>query len=230
MSRRRSRDLTIFHGNVAQVRRLPQIERVLNDHDPDVLVLTEAYHLGPWLRGQLDGYRLVQWGRAHGAEAGDVAILVREGLRVRGRRLHKMRTRWYGPFRFPRSIREPRRFPRVTVVKAGVAWPILGVHFPSGGPSGGSMTKGKNAPAWHECARVTRRWLRRRPRAVVVGDLNSKRADVVQYVTPPGALVGMASNVDGLIVKGATANLRRLDSPAGMHGWFLATITPKERR
>lgn len=212
--------LVVFAGNIAGATRIPRLLDALDGADAGVL--TEAYHFGQ----VVPGYRLVRFSMKHGAEARDVSVLVRDGVQVKARRLKKMGVNWWGPF--TRRKRAPRRYPVLVLIKDGKRWPLLAAHFPPGGPSGGIKTRGRNKGAWHESAIRCRRWLALRDRAVIVGDLNAKHSDVSKHVAPSNAEVHMISGVDGALAKGATIAARKLNAPAGMHGWGIYTF--KETR
>lgn len=221
-----------YHVNLGQADRAPHLKKIARRHRPKVIHLTEAYRIGPWAKKHLRRYELVQYDATHGAEGPDTAVLVRRPGRtaraarwVTSSRLLKMSKVWWGPFRFPRSRRSPRRYLRATVKRHGVRWPSLTVHLPSGGPTGGSMTKGRNAEAWHESADRIHTWLDVRPLAYAVGDTNAHGIHVRTYIAPKHARVRMATRVDGLIVVGARiARFKPMKSPAGMHGAFLFTL------
>ena len=220
--------LILQHANIAGARECRRLLRQIKRHQPHAVILTEAYR---WAE-DVPGYERVTWSpRKHGAEARDVVVLVRHDVPITRRRLKKMVRDWWGVFGAARPPRrEPRRYPVLDLDVDGIVWPLLGVHFPPGGPSGGRKIAGRNAGAWHESARKTKRWLARRVLGVAIGDLNADRDDVRTYVAPPGARVAMATSVDGLAAVGATATIRKLRAPAGMHGWFVATLTAKESR
>jgi hypothetical protein len=225
--------LTVFAGNIAGATSVPRLPDALGHAHAGVL--TEAYHFAH----SPAGYRLVRGtdglsakqARKLGSEAHDVAVLVRDGVRVRRVRVKKMTKPWWGPF--TKKRREARRY-LVVVLEVEQPdgtwrrWPMLAVHFEPGGPSGGIKTRGRNKGAWHDSARRSKRWLRLRKRAVLVGDENAKRADIVKHVAPKGAHVVTISGVDGAVAVGASITARRLDAPAGMHGW--GTYTFKETR
>lgn len=214
--------MKLFGANIANASRSPELAAYLATYHPDVVVLSEAYR---W-RHEISGYQTLKWSkRRHGPEARDLMVLVRDGVKVKRKRLRKMDRRWFGPFTLRR--REPRRYPVVVVKVDGVRWPILAAHLPPGGASGGVRTRGRNKGAWHESARKIKRWLRKRPRAVVAGDLNDNRASVKKHIAPKRGRVVMASNVDGVVAVGARITLKRLPVPTGMHGWFLATLKEK---
>ena len=217
--------LILEHANIAGARECPHLLRKIKRYRPDVVILTEGYR---WAQ-DVPGYERVTWSpRKHGAEARDVVVLVRHGVGIARKRLKKMVRDWWGVFGAGR--RQPRRYQDLDLDVDGTLWPVLGVHFPPGGPSGGRKIAGRNAGAWHESARKTRRWLSRRPRAAAAGDINADGDDVREYVAPAGARVAMATSVDGVAATGATIALRKLRAPAGMHGWFVATLTAKEFR
>lgn len=215
--------LTVFHGNIAGARDCDHLLTLLAVAQPDVAVLTEAYH---WAQ-DVPGYELVHYSAKHGPEARDVAVLVRHGVTIARRRLKKLAREWWGPFTLRK--RQPRRYVRLGLDKDGVRWPLEAVHYPPGGPSGGTQTRGRNRAAWHESARSTRRWLRLRVRAVAVGDFNANGAALRKHVAPKGARVVMASNVDGVAAKGCHVTVKRLTAPARMHGWFIATLREEAR-
>lgn len=213
--------LLLEHGNIAGVEESDALLDAIAANKPDVVVLTEAYHYNQ----HVPGYQRVQYSKKHGAEARDVLVLVRDGLKIKRRALIKLTRAWYGPFTLRK--RSPRRYIVVTVVKDGVKYPIMAVHFPPGGPAGGVKTRGRNKGAWHESARRVKRWLRRRLLAVAIGDFNADKADVKQYVAPKGAVVEMASNVDGVAAKANEVTITRLNAPKKMHGWFIARVYPR---
>jgi hypothetical protein len=224
--------MRLFHGNIAGKRRVPELVPVLRDRRPNVVECTEAYRGRRYLRriGRKHGYELRQYGVTKGAEGPDVAILVRNDTPILERECVKMTKRWWGPFRFPFSKRKPRRYQRLVLLADGHHWDALGIHLPSGGPSGGIQTRGKNGPAWHESADHVREFMASTLLGFTWGDFNAKGADLRHHIAGDGARVVMASNVDGVIAKGAQVSLHRLDAPAGMHGWFVADLTPKENR
>jgi hypothetical protein len=211
--------LVVQGANIAGVKECDCLLDEIASHKPDAVVLTEAYY---W-RQDVPGYTTISWSKKnHGAEARDVVVLVRDGVRIKRKRLKKMIRGWWGPFTGRK--REPRRYPVVVLVKDGVTWPLLAAHFPPGGASGGIKTRGRNKGAWHESARKAKRWLRRRIQAVLLGDLNENTAGVKKHVAPKRGHVAMASNVDGAVAVGASISIRRLNAPPKMHGWFVATL------
>ncbi|TQK73354.1 hypothetical protein [Nocardioides sp. SLBN-35] len=221
--------LDVFHGNIAGRRKVRRIKRRMRKHKDDVLILTEAYnarqHLKRW--AERFGYELRQGTRGkHGPEGPDVAVLVRHGVEILDYELVEMTKEWWGPFRYPHSRKKPRLVPVLRLRKAGVIYVVIGMHAPSGGPSGGVATRGRNAPAYEEYATFVHDLLTIGVRGAAVGDGNAKGDDLRQHMKPSGGRVAMASGVDGIVAKGLHIALRKLRSPFGMHGWFTAHLTP----
>lgn len=223
----------IFHGNIAGRARVRRIRRRMRLHKDDVLILTEAYNARPALREWCDlyGYVLRQPSRrVYGLEGPDVAMVVHRGVEITSREVDKMTEDWFGPFNYPRSRKNPRVMQTLGLRKAGFELDLIGVHFPSGGPSGGIATRGKNADAWHECADHVRRNLGGVQCGAAIGDYNARGADVRKHVAPEGARVVMTSNVDGVCAVGCQVIAKRLRSPRNMHGWMTVRLVPKENR
>lgn len=221
--------LDVFHGNIAGRRKVRRIRRRMRKHKDDVLILTEAYNARPRLRRWAErfGYELRHATRAkHGPEGPDVAVLVRHGVEILDYQLVAMSEEWWGPLRYPHSRKKPRRVPVLKVRKAGVVYDVIGMHAPSGGPSGGVVTRGRNAPAYEEYSAFVRGRLTASTRGAAVGDGNAKGADLRKHMMPAGGDVVMASRVDGVVAKDLRIRLRKLRSPIGMHGWFRARLTP----
>src|SRR5690606_27520449 len=101
---------------------------------------------------------------------------------------------------------------------------VTGAHLPSGGPTGGVITRGRNAAAWREQAQYLCDTLVATDCGVVVGDINARKSDARKHIAPNGGRVVMGSNVDGVVAKGCAVTLRRLKSPRGQHGWFRFTL------
>lgn len=224
--------LDVFHGNIAGRRKVRRIRRRMRKHRDDVLILTEAYNARPYLKRWAErfGYDLRQGTRTqHGPEGPDVAVLVRRGaggVEILDYQLVEMSKEWWGPFRYPHSRKKPRLVPVLRLRKAGVIYVVVGMHAPSGGPSGGVATRGRNAPAYDEYAEHVHTQLTASQRGAAVGDGNANGADLRKHMMPTGGRVAMASGVDGVVVKGLRIALRKLRSPFGMHGWFTARLTP----
>lgn len=222
--------LDLFHGNIAGRRGHRRIKRRMKRGADDVLILTEAYNARPKLLrwAKRYGYLLCQPTRSKfGPEGPDVAMLVKHDVIVTSRDIEKMTESWFGPFNYPRSRKEPRVIQTLGLRKAGVDYDITGVHFPSGGPSGGATTRGKNAAAWHECANHVWGGLNQSKRGAAAGDFNANGSDVRRCVKPHGGRVVMTSNVDGAVAVGCQVIAKRLRSPFGMHGWMTVRLIPR---
>jgi hypothetical protein len=227
--------MRVAGGNIAGRRKVRRLRALLRHWRPDFVVLTEAYWARPFLLvlAATFGYQLRQYARRHGAEAPGIAVLIRKAtMEILERELVKMRQPWWGPFNFPRSKRRPRRFSRFALRhrQTGQEWDTEAIHGPPGGPRGGILTRGKNAPAWAEFADHERDFLAGIDLGFATGDFNADGADLRKHIATEGVQVAMASGVDGVAAKGAHVTMHRLDAPAGMHGWFVADLTPKENR
>lgn len=222
--------LNLFHGNIAGRARVRRIKRRMRRRKDDALILTEAYNARPALREWCDqfGYTLRHPSRrAFGPEGPDVAIVVRNDVDITSREVDKMTKDWFGPFNYPHSRKSPRVVQTLALVKAGIPYDLIGVHFPSGGPSGGVATRGKNADAWAEYADHVRHNLGGTWCGAAVGDFNARGADVRKHVAPEGARVVMTSNVDGVCAVGCQVIAKRLRSPRNMHGWMTVRLIPR---
>lgn len=121
---------------------------------PHVVALAEAYRCRPELAklARRAGYRLVQSRRR--GEPCNLAVLVRDDLRILRRGRAKMRTAWIGPVHGLRK--SPREFPRLVLrTPGGVRFRLLAVHLPTGG------TEGRNAEAVREAVERIARWAER---------------------------------------------------------------------
>lgn len=134
-------------------------------HAVDLFVLSEAAAYAGAL-AKLDGWRLID---ADGwTDAGDSAILVRDGVRVGSWRAIRMTRRWFG--RRLAKWRAPR-----TMLTVRVSWlRVLAVHMPP------RPADARNVGAYAEQADAIVRWAQRRPKArpiAVVGDFNATVRD-----------------------------------------------------
>jgi hypothetical protein len=183
----------------------------IREHSPDVVVITEAYHARPWLRGvaKLEGYRLHQYTRDEGPEAPGIAVLVRRPLRVARRWPMRMFKRWTGPHGREHA---PRTYPVFTIAER-----LLAAHLPSGGPDG------DNAAAWAESWRRITAWMARHDQAIAVGDFNALQGELATRL-PDGLQLVVGTKVDHAVTRGmrhvSTQRLKDLQ-PEGMHGWVV---------
>jgi endonuclease/exonuclease/phosphatase family metal-dependent hydrolase len=199
----------ILTANIAGDASVPPLRAAIRETRPDVVIVTEAQRARRFLRG-IGGYELYQYTRHQGREAPGVAVLVRHGLRVLRRRPMRMRQPW--AFHRPRG---PRTYPVLVLANGADRLPLLGVHFPTGGPSG------PNAAAWWESWRRAAGWLSRHDRAVAAGDWNALQAELARLL-PPALQLVVGTKVDHAVTHGMRHNrTRRLDPPPGMHGWIL---------
>ena len=138
-------------------------------HWPHIVALFEAKNLHGRLR--VPGYRVIQLrpvrnpGRM--TETANVALLVRDGVRIKRRGALRMKRTWRGPVHG--HLHDPRvyRFVVVKPRRLGPAWKVGGFHLPFG-----------TAPR-AESFRRMRRWFRRssdRRPVVAVGDMNGNAA------------------------------------------------------
>lgn len=218
--------LTGVHGNIGGKAKVKKVRRRMRKRRDQVIVLTEAYKARPYLRkwARKFGYTLHHPTRKrYGAEGPDVAMLVRNDVRVVGRTVARMHEPWVGPLRLLRK--QPRVVQTLHLrTPDGARFDVTGAHLPSGGPSGGRITRGRNAAAWREMAGYLRDRLRASDCGAVVGDLNASGPDARKWIAPPGARVRMGSGVDGVVIDGCSVTLRRLKNPRGQHGWFAFTL------
>lgn len=138
-------------------------------HNPDVIVISEARPFYGTLR-RIPGYRVFQErpapkGSGIVDDRGDTAILVRDGIPVRRRRVVRMGVRWR-VFSHNRT-HTPRRYETIKVEVDGQWWSVRGSHYPTNGFDGG------NRRAFLESAARSKAWaLICRTPTVDAGDLN----------------------------------------------------------
>lgn len=200
-------------ANIGGARWVPELREVIAQRGPKVVVVTEAYHARRFLRS-IGGYRLFQYRRWHGAEAPNVAILVRDGAQVSHRQLHKMHETW----RFNGGrLRRPRRYPSMDVDDVGV----FGFHNVPHGPTGA------NHDAWDESWQYVAAWLRRDQPRSAPGDYNARAGELAARLGKRLQLI-VGTKVDHNITHGlrhkSTERLHRIQ-PEGMHGWVLYNVT-----
>ncbi|WP_310962161.1 endonuclease/exonuclease/phosphatase family protein [Nocardioides terrisoli] len=128
-----------------------EVAKLIAVHDPDVICLQETYHL----HGHLDGlgYQVVQFRPRRGeSERAETAILVRDGLRIKGRLAIRLRQHWRGPKAGKRHDGRVYRYVRVKVRR--VVWKVGCVHQPFGqGPKAESIAA---VQRWFDRARKGR--------------------------------------------------------------------------
>lgn len=168
----------------------------IRQHNPDVIVLTEANKHADVLR-KIPGYTLFQEEPVKRSRSGDVddsgdsAVLVRDGLAIRRARVVRMRKRW--TVWSHRRRHTPRRYWVLQVRKAGL-WKVRASHWPTNG------FKGRNRVAFLESALRSRLWLRAsRVPAVDVGDLNENEAVLRRWFGKRFTVIG--HRIDLLIAR-----------------------------
>ena len=194
-------------ANLASKRgRVRELVRALREEQPDVAVLTEAYHARWWLL-LVRGYKLRQYSRLRGPEAPGIAFLVKRGRKIEQRWLMRMTEPWHGPHG---RRHQPRRYPVMVVEDLP---PILGLHAPW--PHG--------TDAWYETWRRVTRWLLAHPEAHAPGDWNAQAHELTRHM-PQGLQLVVGTKVDHDLTRGMrhawTKRLRELQ-PEGMHGWIV---------
>lgn len=201
----------------------PPVGQILRAQHPDILIVSEAKaaraHLTTVAKNQ--GYRLRQYGSDEGAEAPNIALLIKNDVKLENRVLLKMSEPWW----WSRGKRAPRRYPAVVLRADDRVWHVIGVHFPPGGPGGGSVVGDRNMPAWRESKRAVQEYAARNPNppVVVAGDINATADNCRKHF--PGFTVTKAGKVDHALVKkerGARVDAVVHHSPPknqNMHGW-----------
>lgn len=188
---------------------------------PHVLVFQESRRYATALRRALHGYKLVM---ARGwDESSNVLVFVRHDVPLARWRALRMNIGWVGPKAFRRHV--GRTF---LVVDLGREWRVVGVHMPPGGPTGGTVTHGRNKPAYTEASHEVQRVNARRgsyARALVdVGDWNADAGD--SHLTAPAAI---ATNGDLQLVRaggGPDYALVRGCRGVGHRGTYLGSDHP----
>lgn len=211
-------------GNVAQ----PQVGSIIDAREPHILVVSEARsaraHLGDV--AERKGYVLRQYGTEEGEEGPNIALLVRKDVEILDRTPMKMNENWY--FRpncdVALNTRAPRVYPAIVLKVDGKRWNVVGVHFPPGGPDGGSCATGqRNGPAWKESKERIQAYANNHPEARVVaaGDFNAFDVEMVNHF--PGFDVKDGGNVDHAISKkdrGVRFDWKDRHEALQGHGWF----------
>lgn len=159
----------------AAVRR--ELQAMIRNQSPDVLVLFEARNLHGRLAGL--GYQVVQYAprarrKGNVSNNGNVAILIRSGLRISGRLALVMGVFWKGP-KHGRP-QDPRTYRWVRVRKGGRVWKVGGFHLPFG------------AAARAESQTAIVAWFKRTAKGratVAVGDWNMTRSQLQTSIAGP---------------------------------------------
>lgn len=165
-------------------------------------------------------YRLLQM--VKGAEAREIKVLVREGVKVLRRKRLNMKKRWIGP-KIAR-VHEARTYMAVKVNLPFRAW-VLNVHFPTGGPDG------PNAAAWMESWKRVVAFLKRR-RGVAIGDFNATAGELAKLIKETDFELTSLGKVDHAISNRLRRTKVQRDlpgTPAGVHGWGAVSYLPLDK-
>lgn len=185
----------------------------IRDLEPDVVVVEQAYNARGWL-GKIEGYRLRQY---RGKEASDIAVLIRDGINLQARRALRMKLKWHGPDSKGGRQHPPRVYPALVVVKGGVAFRVLGIHFPTF----------NNPAAQAESADAVAEWFARQPApSIAAGDWNREARELEELARRCGAdVLSAQAKVDHALAKNvADSTKQKLPMPSGVHGWSRYTI------
>lgn len=182
----------VYIGNPPE-KVLRSLRRLLNTHHPHVVVLMEASRLYGQMTGL--GYQVVQMkprARKPGNQSatGNIAILIRNDVRILRRLVLWMTVFWTGPVHgWPQ---DPRVYRWVRIKWMGRVWKIGGAHHPFG----------KEARA--ESVRKLVNWLNRtrkgRPTALAI-DANMNLHDFRRKVATPGGALATGDGIDALAFK-----------------------------
>lgn len=181
-------ELVVFGWNVNTARRSADVRAELTKltraQHPDVIVLAEAYKLHGHLGGL--GYQIVQYAPRKGSsEEAEVAILIRNGIKIRGRLALRMRLRWKGPKAGKQH--SPRVYRWVRIQHAGRVWKIGGFHLPFG--------QAQKAESTNAVVQWFRQTATGRP-AIAVADWNINKTGVSARVGKPAGAKVVGQGID----------------------------------
>lgn len=205
--------LSVIAANIESLGKSPPLLALIREHEPDVVVIEQAYNARAFLRG-IGGYRLRQY---RGTEAKGIAVLVKHGVRIEGRRPLQMRLSWNGPASKGGRRHPPRTYPSLRLTKGGVTFRVLGIHFPTF----------NNPAAQAESAEAVEEWFNHSDLpAIAAGDWNREAHQLEPIARGCSAevLTGR-TKVDHAMTKNVEHGTRRpLPMPPGPHGWAKYTI------
>lgn len=184
--------LTILAWNVYVGNKAKEVREALrvfiSAYSPEVFALSEATNL----YGHLDGlgYQVVQL-RPHSKRRGsqpaqaDIALLIRNDIKIKKRKAMRHRSFWRGPKHG--WTQDPKVYRWVLIEFKGRTWKIMGAHFPFG------------AAARSETVRKVVQWLRNtvpgRP-TIVVLDANMRLDEFTVRVAEPGGAEAQGRGID----------------------------------
>lgn len=203
--------LKVMAANIESRKRSPELLRQIELEEPDVVIVEQAYYARRFLRG-IGGYHHRQY---HGPEASGIAVLVKHGVRIERRRPLRMTRSWIGPKAGHKH--PPRTYPALRLVKSGVTFRVLGIHFPTH----------NNKAAQAESEVAVAMWFSRNPAApaIAAGDWNRLDRELADLADECDAELLSAGKVDHALVAATDPHSRRrLPTPEGAHGWALYTI------
>jgi len=150
------------------------------------------------------------------SERDETAILVRKGLKIKGRHALRMKVPWKGPK--AELEHKPRVF-RWVGIQYWLRWKVLGDHVPFG------------AKARAEAEARLRAWLRRHPVAsIIVGDQNEHAADMRERVAKGDAKV-KGFGIDLAIFHGCRlVEKKKLGHHGSDHPGVLYVFEAKDKR
>lgn len=203
--------LKVLAANIETHKASPDLLKLIRRHNPDVVIVEQAYRARLWLRS-IRKYRSRQY---WGPEASGIAVLVRRDIRIVRRTALRMKLSWTGPKAGRRHA--PRVYPALVLHKGAVAFRVLGIHLPSH----------NNAVAQVESLRAVVRYFRDHPNSPVIaaGDWNREARHLEDTARLCDANLLAVGKVDHAIARGVdTVDHGRLPTPEGAHGWALYTI------
>lgn len=230
---------TIFRnvGELTVDQQFRAIVDALDTHHPHIAGFVEVKVPRRRLR-TIPGYRVLQG--LHG-EAGHVVAMVRRDVKVRRTWIRRMTQTWVGPKLLkPKAPRAYRSL--VAQLADRSVWDVDVEHWPSGGPTGGVVTGGRNRAAWWESLRrQARSWRRRaarlaragrgtavvRPRVAIL-DANATEAELEHLAADRDMVLIPGSKVDHALAQDATGRSERLtaDQPHPLMGFTFTADAP----
>jgi|SoiMethySBSTD1v2_1073268.scaffolds.fasta_scaffold25838_5 hypothetical protein len=227
--------LKTFNANV-EGKQEPPVGDPIKDTDPDVCVFTEAYHCREHLKKVAEnrGYVLKMFGKDLGEEGPDIAVLVRDTIKIVKWEPMKMSEPWW----WNGNKREPRVYPKFLFEDPDLApnlnWKYIAAHLPPGGPDGGK--NGENKKAWRESQDRLVKYGNDHQDGpyLIAGDINALAEETKSQIAARlegAAQVGSFGKVDHLVarrIKDGSMKMNRMDSPIG-HGWGTGKVAAQDR-
>jgi hypothetical protein len=207
--------LTVIAANIESVGKSDPLAALIREHEPDVVIVEQAYNARRFLRG-IGGYRAMQY---RGKEGSGIAVLVKHGIKVQARRPIRMLRYWNGPASKGGRQHRPRVYPALVLAKGRVTFRVLGIHLPTF----------NNPAAQAESLVAVTRWFNRHPDvpSLAAGDWNRERNQLEDTAAEAGAsILSDRTKVDhALVTNCVRASADKLPMPVGPHGWSKYVIT-----